>query len=346
MPYEVQGPTPLLPALAGLASAYFNVKNELQQTKLEQQKAAQDAARNAQEISSSKTSQAATRAQYGLGQDDQPAPMPWDTTPPTAAAGKSGSAPQAPNLADPQTLMNDVALWESRANMSPPGSAAYNFAVQQRDFYKSMIPEAGKRFVFVKGPDGKPMLVGASDWYNKNTVPASTKYSQDQENKRRPMMAVKTPEGQTMFVPSSDVYNRETVPASTTYTQGQEWGRTRYIQGEENQRTAGRANKPSFGNLSSVLNEWSQGTQRQTGTDPVSRAPVFSRVPPTDAQRAAVYSAVDAIQKSPNPQRDAAAAITAYKRHFGDDPQVFHIFSAAAQVGGSNADANPPSPWP
>jgi hypothetical protein len=115
-----------------------------------------------------------------------------------------------------------------------------------------------------------------------------------------------------------------------------------------------KAKVPTFGEVNGMLNEWVQGTQAQTGTDMVSKSPIYSRVPPPPAQKLFVESAVSQIQNSSNPQAAAMGAIAAYKKNFkGGDPQAIRILRAAADSmnpqssdGGSDATLDPQYPGP
>jgi hypothetical protein len=238
MPYEVQGPTPIIPALAGLASAYFQIKNENQKLKQEQ-------AYQGQEMSASKTNQAATRQQYGLGPDDKPTPLPWDTGPSSpagsgAAAGAAfeasqgagglpSGAPQAgipspspsapsgsPNYTDPAYLKSQLDTWTQRYAMTRPGTYPNTLASTEVGEYSKLLDNVGKGdLVPVKMPGGQM-----------GYVPFSTAYTQNREDvrsdKTHPMIAVPGPDGKPMMVPTSAEYGKTTVPASTVYTQGKE----------------------------------------------------------------------------------------------------------------------------
>ena len=87
MPYYVENESPLT-QIAGLAAAYFNYKNMFDSQRLENERIKQEGAASAQDISASKTSQAATRQDHNLGPNDQPLPAPNYPAPPTPAKGK------------------------------------------------------------------------------------------------------------------------------------------------------------------------------------------------------------------------------------------------------------------
>jgi hypothetical protein len=221
MPYETQGPTGIVPALAGLASAYFQIKNENQKLKQDQQQ-------QQQEISASKTSQAATRSQYGLGSDDKPTPLPWDAGPssPAGSGAASGAAfeasqgagglpsgaPQAgmptspsapsgtPNYTDPKYLKSQLDTWTQRYAMTRPGTYPNTLAAQEVKEYSSLLDNVGKGdMIPVKMPGGQT-----------GYVPFSTAYTQGREDTRasmtHPMIAVQGPDGKTMMVPTGSVY--------------------------------------------------------------------------------------------------------------------------------------------
>ena len=106
---------------------------------------------------------------------------------------------------------------------------------------------------------------------------------------------------------------------------------------------------PTVGEVNSMLNEWAQGVQTQTGTqiNPGGKPiPTYARVPPDPAQRTFVTSAISQIQHSKNPVAAATGAIAAYKKNFKNaDPQAVRILQAAAdEAGGSNVTSDPPPP--
>lgn len=116
-------------------------------------------------------------------------------------------------------------------------------------------------------------------------------------------------------------------------------------------RPGSAKNVPTVGEVNSMLNEWGQGTQTQTGTqmNPGGKAiPIYARVPPDPSQKMFVTQAVTQIQHSSHPAAAAAGAIAAYKKNFKNaDPQAIRILqSAADEAGGSNVTSDPQSPWP
>jgi hypothetical protein len=114
-------------------------------------------------------------------------------------------------------------------------------------------------------------------------------------------------------------------------------------------KTGSSKNVPTVGEVNSMLNEWSQGAQTQTGTqiNPGGKPiPTYARVPPDPAQRTFVTSAISQIQHAKNPVAAATGAIAAYKKNFKNaDPQAVRILQAAAdEAGGSNVTSDPPPP--
>lgn len=102
-----------------------------------------------------------------------------------------------------------------------------------------------------------------------------------------------------------------------------------------------RAQTPA--ELNTMLNEWSNGHQTQTGTDIVNNSPIYQRVPPPSDQQQFVYSAVSQIQGSRNPAAAAALAITAFRKHFKNaDPQAIRILQTAANTAAGGYPSPPP----
>ena len=84
MPYYPEGSTPLLPTLAGLASAYFKIKNDNQELKNQQQQNQNEQQRIAIE-------KATAQQQYGLDENMKPQNTP-------IASPDTPSTPQSPGL--------------------------------------------------------------------------------------------------------------------------------------------------------------------------------------------------------------------------------------------------------
>jgi hypothetical protein len=112
MPYEVQGPTPVIPALAGLASAYFQIKNENARLKNEQQQ--------------TQINKAIATQQYGLGPDLKPNGTPLAQPPGMGPQPAPTSPPPGVSPAMEAKLVSDSKAGRTGSMVTPttaPGAA-------------------------------------------------------------------------------------------------------------------------------------------------------------------------------------------------------------------------------
>lgn len=370
MPYTVEGSPPVLPALAGLAAAYFQIKNENQQIK--------------QEVAASKTNQAATQQQYGLDRNNQPIPPPWmvpvaasvgaavtgankpassasGPSPDIAKAGAAAAAVHAANApqkaaafdpdpssgstpSNPQEAMQRAQYWMGWVQRLPPGSFLAKTALDNANMNLGLVDEFTKaQYVPVKGPHGETLYESVAQYLQK-TQPSygdlhaspNTILTQKGENHRQ-QVALGT-------VPQKDIYNKQTISADTALSVTHADARS-----AANRSRSARGG-PTFNSVNAMLNSWSQGTQGFY-TDPTTKQQMLGHVPPSPQERNQITNAVDLIQHASNPRSAAASAIAAYKQHYGKnaDPQAVRILESAgdaASNGGSDADQNPQYPGP
>jgi hypothetical protein len=274
--------------------------------------------------------------------------------------------------------MASADMWDRRAAIAEAmnNPVAYAFALNQRDYFKGMIPESKTQLIAVRGPDGKPMFVPTTDVYNKTTVNATDKY-----NRTTVSADTKYNKG---TVSADTRYNRTTLPVSTVYTQGKEDQRAaarqqfdrsmvdyrnshpsvyqQWVMSDRGPqaalnaaRTAQRETDSWVSNSLRTMNAQNDAATKQGQTVPnpgMAQFSTFLNKAIANARQhpEKVDDYITQVMKLPPEVTDSqkTVLIEALRRTAANAQalRAAQTLNQKASYGGSQDDANPPSPWP